>query len=262
MALFMVANNLQSSDVLDPERELAFPASVKDLVSGRMGKPYGGFPKGVVKRILRDEKPLRGRAGSTLPAVDFAAARKEVEAKMGREPFERDVLSHVLYPAVFADYVKHRVAYGDTSVLPTPVFLHGMRQGEEISVDIEPGKTLIIKYISVSEPHEDGTRTVFFELNGIPRSVDVVDNQLDKGASHRAKADASDSTHLGSSMPGMVVKVAASEGDEVTKGQKLLVLEAMKMETTVYAEKDGTVEQVLVKPGTQVETGDLMMVIA
>jgi pyruvate carboxylase len=262
MALFMVANNLQSSDVLDPERELAFPASVKDLVSGRMGKPYGGFPKGVVKRILRDEKPLRGRAGSTLPAVDFAAARKEVEAKMGREPSERDVLSHVLYPAVFADYVKHRVAYGDTSVLPTPVFLHGMRQGEEISVDIEPGKTLIIKYISVSEPHEDGTRTVFFELNGIPRSVDVVDNQLDKGASHRAKADASDSTHLGSSMPGMVVKVAASEGDEVTKGQKLLVLEAMKMETTVYAEKDGTVEQVLVKPGTQVETGDLMMVIA
>jgi pyruvate carboxylase len=137
-----------------------------------------------------------------------------------------------------------------------------MRMGEEIAVDIEPGKTLIIKFLSVSEPHEDGTRTVFFELNGIPRSVDVADKRLDKGASHRAKADPTDSTHLGSTMPGMVVTVAASEGDQVKKGQKLLVLEAMKMETTIYAEHDGEVEQVLVKPGTQVETGDLMMVIA
>ncbi|MEX2607987.1 MAG: pyruvate carboxylase [Kiritimatiellia bacterium] len=261
MALFLVANGLKAEQALDPERELSFPASVKDLVGGRMGKPHGGFPKGVVSRILRGEKPMRGRAGSTLPAVDFSAAREEVRKLMATEPTERDLLSHVLYPAVFKDFIKHRLDYGDTSVLPTPVFLHGMRQGEEIAVDIEPGKTLIIKYLSTSEPHENGTRTVFFELNGIPRPVDVRDKQLDSGASHRAKSDPSDSTHLGSGMPGMVVTVAASEGDEVTKGQKLLVLEAMKMETTVYAEKAGTVEQVLVKPGTRVDAGDLLMVI-
>lgn len=262
MALFLVANDLKAEDSLDPNRELAFPASVKDLVSGRMGKPHGGFPKGVVKQILRGEKPMRGRAGSTLPPVDFDAARKEVRKLMPTEPSGQEVLSYVLYPKVFTDYMKHHVLFGDTSVLPTPVFLHGMRHGEEISIDIEPGKTLIIKFLSTSEPHENGTRTVFFELNGIPRSVDVVDKKLDDTASHRAKADANDATHIGSSMPGMVVTVATVEGEEITKGQKLLVMEAMKMETTVYAEKDGTVEQVLVKPGTQVDTGDLMMVIA
>ena len=137
-----------------------------------------------------------------------------------------------------------------------------MRQGAEIAIAIAPGNTLIIKYVSTSEPHENGTRTVFFELNGIPRSVDVRDKALDDASSHRAKANPADSTHLSSSMPGMVVTVAATEGDQVTKGQKLLVLEAMKMETTVYAEKDGIVEQVLIKAGTQVDTGDLMMVIA
>jgi pyruvate carboxylase len=262
MALFLVANDLKPEDVTDPNRELAFPASVKDLVSGRMGKPHGGFPKGVVKRILKDEKPLRGRAGSSLPAVNFEAARKEVAAMIPTVPTDREVLSHVLYPGVFKEFVDHRVMYGDTSVLPTPVFLHGMRQGEEIAVDIEPGKTLIIKYVSTSEAHEDGTRTVFFELNGIPRSVDVVDKSIEGSVSLRAKADPNESAHLGSSMPGMIVTVAASEGDEVVKGQKLLVLEAMKMETTVYAEKDGNVQQVLVKPGTRVETGDLLMVIA
>lgn len=261
MALFLVANGLKASQALDPDRELAFPASVKDLVSGRMGKPHGGFPKGVVPCILRGEKPMRGRAGAVLPTVDFSAAKQAVRKLTGRDPHDREVLSHVLYPKVYADFVAHRREFGDTSVLPTPVFLHGMRQGEEISVDIEQGKTLIIKYLSTSEPHEDGTRTVFFELNGIPRSVDVHDKLLESGAAHRAKADANDPTHLGSSMPGMVVTVAASEGDEVTKGQKLLVLEAMKMETTVYAEKAGKVQQVLVKPGTQVDSGDLMMVI-
>ncbi|WFB35839.1 pyruvate carboxylase [Kiritimatiellota bacterium B12222] len=262
MALFLVANDLKATDTLDPNRELAFPASVKDLVSGRMGKPHGGFPKGVVTRILRGDKPMRGRAGSTLPAVDFTAAKAEVRQLINTEPTEQQVLSYVLYPKVYTDFAKHRTEYGDTSVLPTPVFLHGMRQGEEIAIDIEAGKTLIIKYVSTSEPHENGTRTVFFELNGIPRSVDVRDKTLDDGSAHRAKANASDATHIGSSMPGMVVAVTVIEGENVTKGQKLMVLEAMKMETTVYAEKEGKVEQVLIKPGTQVETGDLMMVIA
>ncbi len=262
MALFLVANELKAEDTLDPNRELAFPASVKDLVSGRMGKPHGGFPKGVVNRILRGEKPMRGRAGATLPAVDFSAAKAELSKLLPSEPTEQQVLSHVLYPKVYSDFAKHRIEFGDTSVLPTPVFLHGMRQGEEIAIDIESGKTLIIKYVSTSDPHENGTRTVFFELNGIPRSVDIRDKSLDDGAAHKAKANPDDPTHLGSSMPGMVVTVAATEGNQVTKGQKLLVLEAMKMETTIYAEKDGSVEQVLVKAGTQVDTGDLMMVIA
>jgi len=262
MALFLVANDLKPDDVKDPDRELAYPASIKDLVSGRMGKPHGGFPWGIVKQILKDEKPLRGRAGSSLPPVDFEQARKDVATMVHGDPTDQLVLSYVLYPTVFQEYIEHRIRYGDTSVLPTPVFFHGMRQGEETAIDIEPGKTLIIKYVSTSEAHEDGTRTVFFELNGIPRSVDVVDRSLEGSTSLRAKADPTEPAHLGSSMPGMIVTVAASEGDEVKKGQKLLVLEAMKMETTVYAEKDGTVQQVLVKPGTRVETGDLLMVIS
>jgi pyruvate carboxylase len=162
---------------------------------------------------------------------------------------------------VFKDFARHVVAHVDTSMLPTPTFLYGLLPGEEIAVDIEKGKTLIIKFLSVGEPHEDGTRLVTFELNGQPRSISITDHSLAAHVPTRVKADPANADHIGASMPGMVVKVHAEEGTEVAKGQKLLVLEAMKMETTIYAEKAGTVGQVLVKPGNQVETGDLLLSI-
>ena len=259
MALFMVANELTPEDVLDPSRELAFPASVVDLIGGGMGQPPGGFPEEVKKRVLRGEPGLSGRPGETLEPVDFKEAAETVEKMLGREPARRDVISYLLYPKVYRDFTDHQSKYSDTSVLPTPVFFYGQEVGEEIAVDIERGKTLIVNFLTVGEPHSDGKRTVFFELNGQPRDVNVVDRTLEPETLAAVQADPDDPKQIGASMPGMVVDVAVQEGRTVVQGDKLLSLEAMKMETTLYAEKDGKVAEVLVYRGSQVAPGDLMI---
>jgi len=259
MALFLVANDLTCDDVMDESRNLAFPESVRDLMSGRMGQTEGGFPPQVQRRILGGEEPLRGRAGSSLPPADFAQAAAQVQHQLDREPTRQEVLSYLLYPQVFESYVAHRRKYADTSVLPTQVFLGGMVANEEIAVDIEPGKTLIIRFLAVGEPHSDGSRTVFFELNGQPRHVTILDHSLDVAVTHRLIADPADPGEIGAGMPGIVVAVAVREGERVIQGQKLLLLEAMKMQTTLGAPFDGRIEQVLVKVGGQVETGDLLL---
>ncbi len=261
MALFLVANDLSPQDVMESSRELAFPASVIDLLSGRMGQPPGGFPPEVVKRILGDREVLTRRPGEVLPPVDFNKATREVEELLGRKPERREVVSYLLYPKVYRDFVAHQQQYSDTSILPTPVFFYGQKPNEEIAVDIEPGKTLIIKYLTTGEPHPDGTRNVFFELNGQPRDVTVVDQSLEPETKKRLKADPNNPKHVAASMPGMVVTVAVQAGDTVRRGQKLLTLEAMKMETTITAEADGKVQEVLVEAGSQVETGDLLLVL-
>jgi pyruvate carboxylase len=160
---------------------------------------------------------------------------------------------------VLSDFVAHEKRYSDVSVLPTAVFFYGMGPGEELSVDIETGKTLIIKFLTVGDPHPDGSRLVFFELNGQPREVLVVDNSLGSEVKKQPKADPNNPLEIGAPMPGLIVSVAAQEGEEVASGQKLFTLEAMKMETTVYAERAGKIQSVLVKPGSQVETGDVLM---
>jgi pyruvate carboxylase len=259
MALFMVANNLTAADVLQGGRDLAFPESVVELFEGRLGQPPGGFPKALQKRVLRGRKPLRGRPGASLPPADFAATRADLERKLKRTVTEREVVTHLLYPRVFPEFAAHQQAYSDTSVLPTPVFFYGMEPGEEISVDIEAGKTLIIKFLTVGDLHEDGRRTVFFELNGQPREVLVLDRKRSGEVKRRARAEPGNPLHVGAPMPGLVASVTAAPGEEVAAGQKLLTLEAMKMETTVYAERAGRVAEVLVHPGTQVEGGDLLL---
>ncbi|MEO8495512.1 MAG: pyruvate carboxylase, partial [Planctomycetota bacterium] len=259
LALFLIANNMSTRDVLEGTRELAFPQSVVDLVSGRMGQTPGGFPRKVRDRILRGEKPLRGRPGSSLPAADFDKTAETIRPLLDHEPSRREVVSHMLYPKVFTDFAHHQQLYADTSALPTPAFLYGLEPGEEIAVDIEPGKTLIIRFLTVGEPHEDGTRTVFFELNGQPREVTVTDRALEPETPRRPKADPNNTAHVAATMPGMVVNVAVQPGNSVAKGQKLLMLEAMKMQTIIAAERDGSIAQVHVHPGTQVETGDLLM---
>jgi pyruvate carboxylase len=259
MALFMVANNLKPADVLEGTRELAFPESVVEFFEGRLGQPPGGFPKALQKRVLRGRKPLRGRPGASLPPADFAATRQELERRLKRPVGEREVVTHLLYPRVFPEFAAHQQAHSDTSVLPTPVFFYGMEPGEEISVDIERGKTLIIKFLTVGDPHADGRRTVFFELNGQPREVMVLDRTLGEVVKKRPKAEPDNPLHVGAPMPGLLVSVAVSAGEAVAAGQKLATLEAMKMETTVYAEHAGKVAEVLVPPGTQVEGGDLLL---
>jgi pyruvate carboxylase len=202
---------------------------------------------------------VKGRAAAGLPAADFAAAGEKVRTLISREPKRRDILSYILYPKVYEEYATHVRQYSDTSKLPTPVFFYGQETGEEIAVDIEEGKTLIIKFLTISEPHADGTRTVFFELNGQPRDVSIVDKSLEGVAVVAVKADSADPKQVGASMPGMVVTVAVKPGDKVTKGQKLFTLEAMKMETTIQSDAAGVVAEVLVKPGSRVETGDLLL---
>ena len=259
MALFMVANNLQPDDVLDKERELAFPESVVEFFEGRLGQPPGGFPPRVQERVLKGRKPLGDRPGALLPAEDLEAARTKVSALLGRAANDRELLSYLMYPRVYPDLAAHERSFGDTSVLPTSVFFYGMEPGVEHAIEIEPGKTLIIKLLAVGEPQLDGKRTVFFELNGQPREVPVLDRSLASAVRQAPKADPADSAQIGSPLPGLVVGVAVQTGDAVRKGQKLLSIEAMKMETTLYAERPGRVSELLAQVGRQVEAGELLL---
>jgi len=259
MAIFLITNNLTAADVLDSARDLAFPESVVDLISGRMGQPPGGFPPKVIERVLRGQKPLLTRPGETIPPVDFSVIEDKLEKLVGTKPSRRDVLSYIMFPRVLTEWVASQESYGDLGILPTPLFLYGPSPAEEVAVEIERGKTLIVKFLNVGEPQPEGTRNVSFELNGQPRDVSVQDRALESTVAHKAKADAGNMLHVGAPMPGMVVTVAVSDGDQVVKGQKLLSMEAMKMETTLYAERDGKIAEVLVQAGTRVDTGDLVV---
>jgi pyruvate carboxylase len=261
LALFLVSNNLTPQDLLTEDRELSFPSSVIDLVSGMMGQPPGGFPAEVKRAILRDKPEVLTRPGEVLPAVDIAAQREELSQRMGIQASMADVATHLMYPRVFDDFLQHRKEFGDVSVVPTPTFFFGPDVGEEVSVDIEAGKRLIIKFLTMGDARADGTRTVFFELNGQAREVEVVDQASGGGGTERLKADPSDPTHVAANMPGMVISIAVKLGDHVKRGQKLLALEAMKMETLVQADRDAVVETLHVVAGQQVESGDLLMVL-
>jgi len=261
MALFMVANDLTSADIVDNSREHAYPESVIDLLSGRMGQPYGGFPNAVKKNILRHHKALKGRAGEQLPPVDFAKVGQTVAA-LGATNNLKNQLSMILYPKVYEAYEKHRQSFSGTRGLPTYAFFHGLKTGEEINVFLEQGKTMIIKFLTVGEPHADGTRTVFFELNAQPREITVIDRSLlNKDTTGARKADPDDASHIAAMMPGMIVNITVNAGDCIKKGQKLLTIEAMKMETTMNAEYDGTVKAISISRGQQVDIGDLLLVI-
>ncbi len=244
----------------DPKRDLAFPESVIDLIAGRMGQPPGGFPTKVVERVLRGTKQVEGRPGDSLPPADFKAIAEKLETTIGRKPSDQDVISYIMFPRVFNELHAHLEEYSDTSILPTPLFFYGPAQAEEVAVDIEKGKTLILKMLNIGDPQPDGTRTVSFELNGQPRDVTVRDNSLEADTGGKRKAEANNPSHVGAPMPGMVVTVAVQVGDAVAKGQKLVTMEAMKMETTLYAEREGKVAEVLVQPGSRVDSGDLLIV--
>jgi len=259
MALFMVANNLTPEEVVDGNRELAFPESVVEFFEGKLGQPVGGFPKKLQKRVLKGRKPMTTRPGASLPPADVEAARQQLEAQWKRPMSDREVVTHLLYPRVYGEFLTHQAAHSDISVLPTPVFFYGMEKGDEISADIEPGKTLIVKFLTIGDAHLDGRRLVFFELNGQPREVSVVDKTLAGEVETHPKAEPGNAKQIGAPMPGLVVRVDVVPGEEVTAGQKLVTLEAMKMETTVYAQVAGKIAEILVRGQMQIESGDLMI---
>jgi pyruvate carboxylase len=259
MALFMVANNLTPDDVQSGKRELAFPESVVEFFEGRLGQPLGGFPEPLQKRILKDRTPITTRPGASLPPADMESTRAQLEKLVHHPVSDREVATQLLYPHVYEEFLKHQMRYSDVSVLPTPVFFYGMEKGDEISVEIESGKTLIIKFLTIGDAHLDGRRLVFFELNGQPREVVVMDKSLAGEVRSHPKADLDNPKHIASPMPGLIVRVNVAAGEDVTAGQKLIMLEAMKMETTVQAERAGKVAEVLVRPHLQVEAGDLLL---
>jgi pyruvate carboxylase len=262
LALFMVANNLKPADLLDEARNVSFPASVVELFEGKLGQPVGGWPKKLQHIVLRGKAASTKRPGEILPKTDFEAVLKALTAKVHHAPTETDLLCHLMYPQIFVDYDQHRKLYGDTTLLPSDVFFHGMKPAAEITVDLEPGKSVIVKFLTVSQPDEDGTREVFFELNGQPRSARIADRSLKSTAIHHVKADPEQPGQVPAPMPGKVSSLAVQVGQAVKKGDKLLSIEAMKMETAVYAPVAGVVKDIRVKPGTPVQSKDLLLVIA
>jgi pyruvate carboxylase len=260
MAMFMVQNNLQPDDVYQRGDELTFPQGVVDFFKGMIGQPVGGFPERLQKIILKGEEPLTCRPGELLEPVDFQARKAELEEKIGHPVSERDVLSAVLYPKVFEEFDLQRQEYDDTSVLPTPVFFYGLDVGDEVNIDIEPGKTLVIRLNAIGSLQKDGTRNIYFELNGEPRQITVQDMSVGSEQQSRQKAEKGNVKHVGAPMPGKVFKILVKAGDEVKEGDTLLSTEAMKMETNVKARLDGIIADILFKEGEQVQQGDLMVV--
>ncbi|MBI1907319.1 MAG: pyruvate carboxylase [Rhodocyclales bacterium] len=259
MALFMVANDLSRTDVEDPDREIAFPESVISLFRGELGFPPDGFPAALQAKVLKGGTPLPGRAGDSMPPADLDAHRRELEALLGRAPSENELASHLMYPKVFRDYVEHRKLYGDVSQLPTPAFFHGLRDREEIAVEIDRGKTLIIRQTGRSDSADDeGRIKVFFELNGQPRMARIHQAGAEVTRAHPRIEDGNPN-HVGAPMPGAVVTVSVREGQKVRKGSPLVSIEAMKMETAITAERDATVVRVLVTPGDRIEAKDLLV---
>ncbi|WP_096550012.1 pyruvate carboxylase [Ureibacillus thermosphaericus] len=261
MALFMVQNDLDEENIFERGKTLDFPDSVIEFFQGYLGQPYGGFPKKLQKLILKDRKPITVRPGELLEPVDFSKLAVKLEEKVGFKPTEKDLIAYALYPKVFEEYAKVRAQYGDISVLDTPTFLYGLRLGEEIEVEIEKGKTLIIKLVSIGEPQHDGTRVIYFEINGQPREIVVQDMTVEATGHKAVKADPSNPNQIGATMPGTILKVVVSKGSPIKRGDHLLITEAMKMETTVQAPKDGVVKEIYVKEGDSISTGDLLIEI-
>jgi pyruvate carboxylase len=263
MAIFLVTHGLsmREFEALGPDHGLTLPNSVIDMFTGSLGKPAGGWPRRLQAMILGNRTPIKGRPGAGLPPIDFDEVATRLEEQIGRVPSHADVLSYVMYPDVFLKFARAQQSYGDLGVLPTVPFFYGMRTGEEITVDLEPGKTLVIKFLTVGELHPDGRRTVFFELNGQPREVSIRDRSQKAERPPTDMADPSHSGHIGAPTPGLVTAVAVEAGQKVDRGQKLLVLEAMKMQSTVYAPVAGTIARRLVQPGQTVEAKELLLVI-
>jgi pyruvate carboxylase len=258
MAIMMVTSGLTREAVLDPDIEIAFPESVVQFFHGDLGRPVGGFPAELQRKILGGKQPLDRRPGELMPPSDLEAERAAAESKSGRAISDFDLASYLMYPKVFLDYAADRAKFGDMASLPTSVFFFGMQSGQEINIDIERGKTLIVRFVTTSDAHEDGTRTVFFELNGQPRPIRVADRSQVAKRPARRKAEAGNLDQVGAPMPGSVVTVTVHAGQSVRRGDVLLTLEAMKMETSVRAERDGLIKEVLVRPGRQVDTKDLL----
>ncbi|KQZ30923.1 pyruvate carboxylase [Mesorhizobium sp. Root552] len=261
MALMMVSQDLTVADVENPAKDIAFPDSVVAMLRGDLGQSPGGWPATLQKKALKGGKAVTARPGSLLKAADLTASRKEIETKLGRKLSDYEFASWLMYPKVFTDFAAAQETYGPVSVLPTPTYFYGMQSTDEIFVDIEKGKTLVIRCLAIGDVDDKGMVTVFFELNGQPRRVKVPDRAHGASAvKARRKAEPGSDIHVGAPMPGVISTVAVAAGQAVKAGDVLLSIEAMKMETALHAERDGVIAEVLVRTGDQIDAKDLLVV--
>ena len=260
MSLMMVSQGLTRTEGEDPDKDVAFPDSVVDMMRGNLGQPPGGFPIAIQSKALKGEKPNTKRPGADVPAVDLEATRTDLTQQLeGREVDDEDLSGYLMYPKVFLDYMGRHRTYGPVRVLPTKTFFYGMEPGEEITAEIDPGKTLEIRLQAVGETNEDGEAKVFFELNGQPRVIRVPNRMVKSTTQQRPKAELGNANHIGAPMPGVVASVGVQVGQDVSEGDLLLTIEAMKMETGIHAERDAVVLRVHVGPGGQHDAKDLLV---
>lgn len=260
MALMMISQDLTVADVENPAKDIAFPDSVVSMLRGDLGQSPGGWPAALQKKALKGEKPITARPGSLLKPADLKASRKDIEGKLERKLSEYEFASWLMYPKVFTDFAAAQETYGPVSVLPTPTYFYGMKSEDEIFLDIEKGKTLVVRCQAFGDVDDKGMVTVFFELNGQPRRVKVPDRAHGASAAKaRRKAEPGNEGHVGAPMPGVVSALAVAAGQAVKAGDVLLSIEAMKMETALHAERDGEIAEVLVKAGDQIDAKDLLI---
>lgn len=262
MALMMVSQDLTVADVEDPARDIAFPESVISMLKGDLGQPPGGWPESLQLKALKGEAPYVVRPGSLLPDADLEAERRAAQERVGRDLSDREFASYLMYPKVFADFAAATDRYGPVGTLPTPAYFYGLAVGEEVLPEIETGKSLVIQHIATAEPDDQAMVKVFFELNGQPRVVKVPDRNRVASRPLRRKAETGRHGQIGAPMPGVVSTVAVGVGQAVEAGEVLLSIEAMKMETAIHAERAGTIAELLVKTGDQIDTKDLLVTIA
>ena len=258
LAIFMVQNNLTPENIVEKGEGLTFPDSVVSYFKGMMGQPSWGFDKELQRVVLKGEEPITCRPGELLEPVDFEEVRKHI-AELGAEATDRNVMSWCMYPKVYEDFLKHREEFGDLTRMESKVFFWGMQPGQQTVMSIQDGKKLVIKFVSLGEQNDDGTRNVIFELNGARREIAVKDKTITSAADAVVYANANDELQIGASIPGMVSKVQVKEGDKVEKNQVVAIVEAMKMETSVVAKTSGTVEKVYIKEGQSVKAGELLI---
>jgi pyruvate carboxylase len=260
MALMMVAQGLTRAEVEDPAVEVAFPESVVDMMKGNLGQPPGGWPFALQKKVLKGEAASTARPGAVMPPADLGKLMTDLRAQAGEiEVDNEDFCGYLMYPKVFTDYLHRHQDYGPVRTLPTPVYFYGMQPGQEISVEIDPGKTIEVRLQAIGETNAEGDVRVFFELNGQPRTVRVPNRKAKAIAPKRPKAEAGNPCHFAAPMPGVIASVAVVGGQPVHPGDLMLTIEAMKMETGLYADKSGTVKALHVAPGAQVDAKDLLV---
>ena len=261
MALYMIANDYTPKDVIDPNKEITFPQSVIDFFKGDLGTPHGGFPKNLQKKILGDQKPIQGRPGITLKSVDLVKEKSNLEKITDQSMTNQQLASYLMYPRVFLEFMAFQKDFSDTSVLTTSLFFYGPNVDQEYSLKIDEGKSLIVRYLTKGKTKPDGTSSVFFELNGQPRTIEVLDNSFVKSNISKMKVNPKNKDQIGSPLPGHVAQLFLKNDDKVIKGDKVLIIEAMKMETIIRAEKSGVIKNIQVISGDNVDSKDLLFEI-